>query len=288
MSTRLMTGMLVSAALVAISAGPATAQPSSNLEDYVIFAERQIKTKGLTVPCGSIGVNQTGGLLRATNALTVAGDCVADSARLVVPFTCNQLYANFTYSNPPVVGTTFTPPVIADLEMACGFPDPFPVCNLAAPVTVTAGATTSLAPGAYGNVTVKGYFDTLNQVPVPGVLELQGGTYTFCNLKLGRYAEVRVQAPVTVNVFGVLKMANSNYLGPDTGAPVVASDIELFVNGPRAHYSRNSNVEARLCAPNAKCRITQAGVHFGAAWCDTVKTEVVNFSCASPSGAFVD
>ena len=234
-------------------------RPSSNLEDYAIFAERQVKAKELHVFCGSVGVDQAGGLLRATNMLTVSdGDCVADTARLVVPFTCNQLFANITFTTPPVFGTPFTPPVIADLATACDFPDPFPACDLFNPIEIAAGTALPLGPGTYGNVTVKGYFDTLNQVAVPGVLELTGGTYTFCNLKLGRYSEIQVQAPVDVNVNGTLKMAYSNYVGPDTGAPVGPNDIRVFVNGSKAHYSRYSEVSARLCAPTAQCRMTAA------------------------------
>jgi hypothetical protein len=280
-------GRLVIAALAvaAALAGPASAQPSSTLADYVLFAETQIKTKGLTVPCGDIGVNRAGGILRAPQELTVAGACASDVGRLTPLANCSTLYANFTYNAPPGA-VVWTPPILADLAAECAFPDPFPTCDLLAPITVDAGTTLSLAPGVYGNLTVKGGIDPITFLPTPGILQLQGGTYRFCNVKVTRYSEVRALAPVTVNVFGVLKTVYNNYLGPDTGSK--ASDFVVNVNGPKAHYSRYSQVVARLCAPRAKCRLTAGGDHAGWVWCDNVRTEDINFTCASPGGAFVD
>ena len=51
-------------------------------------------------------------------------------------------------------------------------------------------------------------------------------------------------------------------------------------------------VAAQLCAPSAKCRLTKAGAHAGAVYCDSVRTEEITFVCSdgagSPSGAFLD
>jgi hypothetical protein len=261
------------------------AQPSANLNDYVLFAEELLKPNALLVPCGDIGVNAPTGLLRETNGITVAGNCVGNTARMSGLGSCGDLFANFTVNanQPP---TSFTPPVLAgDLASNCGFPGSFPVCDLAQPVTVDAGDTLSLPPGTYGNATVKGGYDEF-LAPNPGILQLQGGTYTFCNVKLSRFSEVRALAPVTVNVGGKLKMSSDNFFGPDTGS--VASDVVVYVNGTKVRYSRESTVIARVCAPEAVCGLLSGGSHFGSVACLKIKAKELTFTCASPSGAFVD
>lgn len=267
------------------AARTAPAQPSSNLDDYVLFAEENLRVDSLLVPCGDIGVNSTSGLFRERRGITVAGNCVGNTARMDGLGSCGALFANFTVNptNPPV---PFTPPVLAgSIAANCGFPAvPFG-CDLAQPVTVNAGDTVTLPAGVYGHVTVKGGFDEL-LAPNPGVLRLSGGTYVFCNVKLARFAEIRALAPTEMRVDGKLKMTSDNFFGPDAGN--VASDFTVFVNGTKVRYSRESQVTARLCAPQAKCGLLDGGNHFGGAWCRRVKVRDLTFTCASPSGAFVD
>ena len=261
------------------------AQPSSNLDDYVLFAEEILRADALLVPCGDIGVNSTSGLFRETGGITVAGNCVGNTARMDMVGSCGALYANFTVkpTNPPI---PFTPPVLTgSLASNCGFPSAPFGCNLAAPVTVNAGDTVTLPPGVYGHVTVKGGFDEF-MAPNPGVLRLSGGTYVFCNVKLSRFAEIRALAATEMRVDGKLKMTSDNFFGPDTGN--VASDFTVFVNGTKVRYSRESEVTAKLCAPQANCGLLDGGTHFGGAWCRKVKVRDLTFTCASPSGAFVD
>src|SRR6185436_19510013 len=131
------------------------AQPSSNLDDYVLFAEEILRADALLVPCGDIGVNSTSGLFRETRGITVAGNCIGNTARMDMVGSCGALYANFTVkpTNPPI---PFTPPVLTgSLASNCGFPSAPFGCNLAAPVTVNAGDTVTLPPGVYGHLTVK-------------------------------------------------------------------------------------------------------------------------------------
>jgi hypothetical protein len=261
------------------------AQPSSNLDDYVLFAEEILKADSLLVPCGDIGVNSTTGLFRETNGITVAGNCVGNTARMDGLGSCGALYANFTV-NPTQPPIPFTPPVLSgSIASNCGFP-PAPFgCNLAAPVTVNAGDTVTLPPGVYGHVTVKGGFDEF-MAPNPGVLRLSGGTYVFCNVKLSRFAEIRALAATEMRVDGKLKMTSDNFFGPDTGN--VASDFKVFVNGTKVRYSRESQVTAEVCAPQANCGLLDGGNHFGGTWCRKLKARDITFTCASPSGAFVD
>jgi len=278
------TAVVVLASLLAVAHNVA-AQPSSNLADYVVFADELLRPRALQVPCGDVGVNAPTGLLKETSGITVAGNCVGNTVRMDGLGSCGDLFANFTV-NPTQPATPFTPPVLSgSLATNCGFPGSFPVCDLGQPVTVDPGTTLSLPPGTYGTVVVKGGRDQLG-MPNGGVLELQGGSYTFCDVKLASWAAIHAMAPVTVNIGGKLKMSYANFLGPDTGH--VASDVVVYVNGTSARYSRDSQVVARICGPLAICGVLPGGHHFGSLACRKVKVKNTIFTCASPSGAFVD
>jgi hypothetical protein len=269
------------------AAGRVHAQPSATLTDYVLFAEELMKPNALLVPCGSIGVNAATGQLRQTNGITLTnGDCVANTARMDgLGSIGGNFYAN-VFLNPQEAPISFLPPVLTgSLATNCGFPGSFPVCDLFAPITVPAGTTVSLPPGTYGHLTVQGGYDPM-LLPNPGIVELQGGSYTFCNVKMSRFSEIRALAPVAVYVGGKLKMQAENFLGPDAGD--VASDVVVHVNGTKVRYSRTSQVIAQVCAPNATCSLLDGGQHFGNVWCQKLKARDVTMSCASPSGAFVD
>lgn len=280
-------GMLLVAAL----SGAAAAQPSADLADYALFAQRGLKTKGLTLSCGDVGVNQLHGKLIAPRYLTAPGRVASDVVKLGENVAVGTLFANLLLGRNPQPATPWTPPILGDLGTACGFPVPFPACAPGSPVLVPAGPTTALPPGAYGKVTVKGGFDDFG-LPLPGVLELAGGSYTFCDVKLGKFAEVRFLAPATVNVVTNLRMQANNVWRSASGAGVAPNDIAVYVAGPKVHYSRGSEVSARLCAPAAKCRLTKGGAHAGRVACNAVRTEEITFVCgegaASPSGAFLE
>jgi len=268
--------ILVLASFVVAGAGGVNAQPSNNLSDYVLFAEQLMKPRGLLVPCGSIGVNSATGLLRENKGITVAGDCVANTARMDGIGSCGQLFANVTV-NPTQIPTPFTPPVLTgDIATNCGFPGSFPSCDLSQPVVVDAGTTLSLPPGTYGDVIVKGGYDEF-ALPNPGVLQLQGGSYTFCNVKVNRFAQVRGLAPITLYVQGALKTQGNNYIGPDSGT--ATSDVAVYLNGTRVRYGRSSQVVAELCAPHALCGFLAGGNHLGGAWCLRVKAKNLIFAC---------
>jgi hypothetical protein len=288
MRTRAMR-MVVVAALLAVPGLhlAAMAQPSSNLADYVLFAETKLRSKGVSVACGDIGVNQAGGKLIAPRYITVPDQVVADTVKLDEDAVVGELFANRLYKTT-IPATPWTPPILPDLAAACGYPaGPFPACAFGSDVVVPAGTTMALGPGAYGNLILKGGVDTLG-APNGSVVELSGGDYTFCNVKVNRFSEVRVLAPVTVYVSGFLRMQANNYWGPAEGSGIPSSQIETFVAGAQVHYSRGAQVAATLCAPFAKCRLTRGGSYVGRVACNDVRTEEMTFHCGSPSGAFLD
>jgi hypothetical protein len=68
-----------------------------------------------------------------------------------------------------------------------------------------------LPPGTYGKLKV------LNG----GTLRLQAGTFTFCDVKLGRSAALTTQGPAIINVAGDVVIGTASRLGPAAGtAPV--------------------------------------------------------------------
>ena len=276
----ILAGLLVTAAF----ATDVGAQPSSNINDYVLFAVSGIKTKGPTISDGDVGVNVVDGRLLAPRSFIGPNSVVASDR---VRFDKNpsntvlqQLFANVVEMGPP--GTPFTPPIIADVKAACGFPDPFPPCASGNDVDVPVGTTATLAPGAYGKVRVHG--TQLSH----GELQLSGGLYVFCDLKVGRAAEVQVQNPSTIDVAGRVAFGPGSSLGPDSGSGLVASDIQLYVAGKIVKLTRDSFSNARICAPDSKMRLTQGGVHIGVYVAGFIRTEGVTLSLGSPSGAFVD
>jgi len=261
------------------------AQPSTNLNDYVLFATGTIKAKGPTISDGDVGVNATGGLLLAPQFFTAPNSVVAsDRVRFdksPSSTVLQQLYANIVEQYGPLP-TPFTPPIIANVKAACGFPAPFPLCSPGVDVEVAAGATTPLPPGTYGKVRVHG------TSVAAGALVLTGGTYTFCDLKVSRNSQLRVQTPSTVNVVGKASFGPSSFLGPDTGSGLVASDIQLYAAGSLVKLARDSFSEAHVCAPDAKLRMSQGGTHVGVYVASFIRTEEVTLDVGSPSGAFAE
>ena len=271
-------------ALAAGLASSAAAQPSSNLNDYVLFATGTIKTKGPTISDGDVGVNVLGGRLLAPRYFTAPNSVVAsDRVRFdknPMNTVLEKLYANTIEQYGPAA-TPFTPPIIADVKAACGFPSPFPPCAVGTTVDVPTGTTTVLAPGVYGRVRVHG--TSLSA----GTLLLSGGTYTFCDVKVSRTAELRAQAPVTVNVVGKAAFGPNTFVGPDTGSGLVAGDIQFYVAGSLVKFTRNSKSNLRICAPDSKMRLSQGGTHVGVYVAGFIRTEEVQLLIGSPSGAFV-
>jgi hypothetical protein len=262
----------------------ADAQPSSNLDDYVLFATGTIKTKGVVISDGDVGVNDPGGRLIAPRFFTGPNSVVASDR---VRFDKNpsntvlqQLYANVVEQYGPAP-TPFTPPIIADVPLACGYPNPFPPCAVGVDVDVPVGTTTVLPPGSYGRVRVHG------TAASSASLVLTGGTYVFCDLKVSRTAQLRVQNPSTIDVVGRVTFGPDTFFGPDTGSGLVASDIQLYAAGHLVKLTRNSFSNVHICAPNSKLRLSQGGTHIGVYVAGFIRTEEVELDVGSPSGAYL-
>ena len=120
-----------------------------------------------------------------------------------------------------------------------------------------------------------------------GSLVLTGGTYVFCDLKVSRNAQLRVQNPSTIDVVGRVTFGPSTFFGPDSGSGLVASDIQLYAAGSQVKLTRNSFSNVHICAPNAKLRLSQGGTHVGVYVAGFIRTEEVTLDVGSPSGAYL-
>ena len=275
---------LVAFALAMAVASDVSAQPSTNIDDYVLFAVTKIKTKGPNINDGDVGVNIAEGRLLAKRFFNAPNSVVASDRVRFDKDPSNtdiqQLYANTVEQYGPLP-TPFTPPIIADVKAACGYPTPFPLCTLGNDVDVAVGTTTNLGPGSYGKVRVHGTSASA------GSLVLTGGVYTFCDLKVGRNSQLRVQNASTVNVVGKVAFGPNSFLGPDGGSGLAASDIQFYAGGPLVKLTRNSFSEAHICAPDAKMRLTQGGTHIGVYVASYIRTEEVILDVGSPSAGFL-
>jgi hypothetical protein len=270
-------GFVVALLLTGFWVASAAAQ-SRHLDSYVLFALEGIRTKGLTLSSGDIGVNDPDGAISASSHGVIdapQSDLVAGMVRASVKSRCLHLYANLAVGTMPACQPNggfraLALPLMADPLAESGYPAPFPdLCAGAAPVIVTLDTTRTLPPGTYGDVNV---FSAGGRV---GRLVLTGGDYFFCSLRTGRSAQVLFQGPSTLRVRNLVNLGASAYLGPDpaAGSAPSAGDIVLHVNGPAVHFSATSDVHARLLAPNAMLRVTHEATIEGSFMARAIRTE---------------
>ncbi len=253
MSYLLRPTLCVSVLLAALAGTPvAFGAVSSSLDAYSLFATDGMRVRNLRAGDGDLGVNAGAFVARGTFAAPTA-QIVADRADLGTGGACGALYANTAIgAGPTCTGAGAAPtPIIADVPTACGYPSSFPACNDAARLVVRAGRTV-LPPGVYGDVVVKS----------PGALatlELTGGSYVFCSLRVGRHGEVRFRGPSQIHVAGVMKLGVGAQLAPVDGiAEPLAADV--WVAGKSTTLDRDSRVLATVCAPAAKLKLNRSRV----------------------------
>jgi hypothetical protein len=105
-------------------------------------------------------------------------------------------------------------------------------------VDVLPGEEKDLAPGTYGLVRVMN----------GATLRLDAGTYTICDLRIGRDARVEADGAVTLQIDGNLRVGTDSYFGPANGGPI----IDTYVTGRTLRVSQKAVAIARIIAPNAR------------------------------------
>lgn len=245
--------LVPSALLVALSVTAAQAipvDPPRTLSSYALFALDDLRTKGLEVTSGAVGVNA--GMIYAHGPVRAPGlPVVADVVRIHEGSMCGALYGNTVVRAGADCGPgqPFLSPILADPAADCGVPAVFPACDANQPIVVPGGTTRHLAPGTYGAVVVDGG-------SVSGTLLLDGGAYTFCSLELGRNGELRTDAPATVAIAGRITVGPHTIVGPAAGSGLPPSALRLLSNDNAVRFARQSEVHATVCAPDALLRVT--------------------------------
>ncbi|MGH7893130.1 MAG: hypothetical protein ACREQL_00595, partial [Candidatus Binatia bacterium] len=222
------------------------AQSGPSFADFVLFASDSAKAKGLVVTSGDLGAN---GRFRSTKKVDAPNSRIAAAIVQLHPTSvCDELLANSAQSGASCgPATPVQTPIIANLAAACGAPSPFPGCGTQS-IVVDHNGLRTLSPQPYGTLMVAG------GGAGPGTVILEAGTYTFCNIKLGRNAALLARGPVQINVTGTIKFDNGSTVGPES-SHVTPCDVRIFSNGPRVHISRKANTRAILCAPNAELEL---------------------------------
>jgi hypothetical protein len=230
----------------------ATAAVHQTLDAYSLFAIQTMRVRNLRAGDGDLGVSQGTFVARGTLTAPTA-QIAADKADVDDTAECSALFANTVGGSGPACapGGGVPEPIIADVPAACGFPVSFPVCNDAASLTVRAGRTV-LPPGVYGDVVVKSQ-------GALATLELTGGSYVFCSLRVGRHAEVRFRAPSQIHVAGTMKLGVGAALAPADGMSAALA-ATLYVAGKSITLDRDARLLASLCAPAAKLKINRSRI----------------------------
>jgi len=253
------------------------AMQNANLKNYQLLG-----ACNTGVNCAQPTGNSDCGVVSHENSFYADGSqIVGDVAKFSKPgasiwqlFSSNANTANVLIRNPgplPNGSNPFTPPILGDLdgdgnpscqtvgqqcvpdfgdlEVACGFPAPFPTCDVLRPVLVLADSDCTLPPGidvlpgngrcdlpagVYGNMTVQNN----------GNVTFVGGDYTFCSFVYGKGTSTIVDAAANIAVSGDVALNNDTQFGQG------CSDITLWAKGPGGFtFGRNSNIAGKFCAP---------------------------------------
>ncbi|OQY69387.1 MAG: hypothetical protein B6D46_00155 [Polyangiaceae bacterium UTPRO1] len=243
---------LSSLVVLTVLTGTSWAAPSPSLDDYVLFALDRMQVRNLRGGEGDLGVNAGSFVARGTLAAPAA-QVVAGSADVAAASTCSGIYATSVGASGPTcqAAGAAPQPIVADVPAACGYPVAFPACNGAARMTVRAGRTV-LPPGVYGDVVVK-------SSGAPATLELAGGSYVFCSLRVGRHGEVRFRAASQVHIADALKLGVGAVLVPADGMAAARAG-RVYVRGKSVTIDRQARLAAVLCAPTARLKVNQSRI----------------------------
>ena len=207
--------------------------------DTAFFVGRDAKYNNEAEINANVVVNSPDGTLRlAKNVFMPDGTSIKGNA--VEVGNASNIYQVFAKSLKTGAGVTiragaggaFTLPVATPFcvipSFACGGDQ----------VDVLPGEEKDLAPGTYGVVRVMN----------GATLRLTGGTYTVCDVKMGRESRVEGDGAVTLQIDGSLRIGTDSFFGPVNGAPI----IDTYVTGRKVRVSQKAVALARIIAPNAR------------------------------------
>lgn len=243
------------------------APPACDCAGAAFVAERYLKINNDAFVDGHALVKQAGGLLRTgrkvfatdgsrfTADLTTLGNAISAwsvrTNRLLLGR--DAVVRDGSGDAPPPAGPfPLRAPSCAVPAFECGGQDV--VVNGAVPPQ-------PLAPGSYGRVVV----------PNDATLVLApGGTFAFCELKIGRTARVVTSGRTTIAVAGSVQVGGASYLGPE---PPSEPTPLLNVLGLRVALSQSAVVRARVTAPNARLSFQRDATLQGCFCTDVANTD---------------
>ncbi len=310
------------AVLSGLPARAANPPLATNLDAYFIFAQQSVGLKNFTL-LGACNVGVNCKRPTANSACGVASNedsFFADGSQLAADVTrfnkagasiwqlfTNELNGsgNVTIRLPgskPDGSDPLVNPILADLDMdgtpscdagcvtdfgdlevACGFPVPFPACTPAVPVLVPdnsdcigvpdalpGNGRCDLAPGVYGDLKVQNN----------AMLTLVGGNYVFCDVSFGRSTTTTVNAPAVWDVSGDLSINNDSTFGQG------CNDVRVHLKGPGDFsFGRNATILGRFCAPERRMFVGHNNDLTGQFIGDIVQADSSNRGhCCAPSG----
>jgi len=302
------TALAVSTALLAVVPGAWAQALRRDLSSYLLLTMKRASVKNLRIgsPC-NVGVNcgsptpkSKCGVLALGNVTGVDGgqvvgdqvflrrpgskvwqlfrnnDSPLDNVQLVAPAPNPQPFA------PPVVPGTCDDtctPNYAEMEKACGFPDPFPACDPTKDVKVVRGADCArfdtvpgnqqcdLPTGSYGRLAMED----------GSRLNLEPGVYVMCLFKGGQDTTTTAHG-TTILIPGeapsksALRVNNGSNLGADCG------DLRFLIGGEtKVAFGRGGLVAAEVCAPRSTISLGHNNILIGQFVADTVNADLNNF-----------
>jgi hypothetical protein len=247
---------LVLTVLVLTGSKSVWALPSTNLDEYVMFAFTDFLWKGRNtfggdVLGGNIGVNALTtsntpvmriGDVNMSNGTQLVADSlrINDSGTVLYDMYVNQLFTNqvFTLNG---IQSTFTAPLFSSVptlfnSFSAGTQD----------IQVLSNQSLNLAPGTYGDI-------DLND---SSTLRLGPGVYTFSSLNLGKKVNLYTSPGTIIQLAGAddpnvldFHMNDGSYVGSED--PNVESIALFRVLGDKMNFGHNSIFYGEVLAPYA-------------------------------------
>ncbi|MEZ4701511.1 MAG: T9SS type A sorting domain-containing protein [Rhodothermales bacterium] len=176
--------------------------------------------------------------------ITAAGYQMKANEIVILPNSVVKSDVTFnTLTNAGTITGTQTSPLALP---AFAFP-PFPAIDAGGDdLIVGSNQTVTLAPGSYGDITVRSN----------GTLVLAGGLYQVSSVTLASNANLRYSSAAELRVDGVFTASQTVNVTPASGATVDASDFVIFAAGANGttstavDFGHFSTISASIYAPN--------------------------------------
>ena len=249
--------------------GGAWAQ-SSNMDDYVVFAEQLVRFGSVNlVASGNVGVNDPGGMLIANSRLASAdgSHLVADGATIKGPASLYSLLANQPALRAGVNVRSAGEPVGWPPPIMSPFPTVPPMSPGTQVLKLSRGMAVTLPAGNYGQV----------KMQAKATLVFTGGTYTFDSWKVASTGRLLFTAPTVVNIANSVGIGSFSVVGP-LGPTMTADDITINVAGPKVKIRNQVTIAAKIVAPTSTLKTGLAGL---------IKGQIVAMAVRFGSGTVV-